>query len=245
MTVQYLPAYQNLQFMQALADQAELPANAVALTKSNTAPTGLSAAFTAGKFLRGADGSIATGGGSWSDAEISSVAAHLHMQLGDNPDETGSATTHMYVAAGGHGSEHNVTLTVTEKLKKAYVRAWTKTSAFAPAAGMIAMIELLNIPEGWLLCDGTNGTPDLRDCFIVLNDDGTVANTGTNEAGLSGSLSSVSHHHDGGEWQVMARDVFIVWYGYHANSVSHSHTVSGDVDYEPPYYPLVFVMKAA
>src|SRR5690606_9453998 len=24
-----------------------------------------------------------------------------------------------------------------------------------------------NIPEGWALCDGTNGTPDLRDLFIV------------------------------------------------------------------------------
>jgi microcystin-dependent protein len=23
------------------------------------------------------------------------------------------------------------------------------------------------VPEGWLLCDGENGTPDLRDRFIV------------------------------------------------------------------------------
>jgi microcystin-dependent protein len=27
--------------------------------------------------------------------------------------------------------------------------------------------ELNNIPSGWALCDGTNGTPDLRDRFIV------------------------------------------------------------------------------
>jgi len=27
--------------------------------------------------------------------------------------------------------------------------------------------EVANIPSGWLLCDGTNGTPDMRDRFIV------------------------------------------------------------------------------
>lgn len=23
-----------------------------------------------------------------------------------------------------------------------------------------------NVPDGWTICDGTNGTPDLRDCFV-------------------------------------------------------------------------------
>ncbi|MGJ0848633.1 hypothetical protein ACR77J_18340, partial [Tissierella praeacuta] len=27
--------------------------------------------------------------------------------------------------------------------------------------------SIANIPEGWALCDGNNGTPDLRDRFIV------------------------------------------------------------------------------
>lgn len=35
--------------------------------------------------------------------------------------------------------------------------------------GMIVMWsgELKDIPNGWVLCDGTNGTPDLRDKFVV------------------------------------------------------------------------------
>jgi len=27
--------------------------------------------------------------------------------------------------------------------------------------------NVADIPSGWILCNGTNGTPDLRDCFIV------------------------------------------------------------------------------
>jgi microcystin-dependent protein len=38
-----------------------------------------------------------------------------------------------------------------------------------PDAGVIAMWSgsLNDIPDGWVVCDGTNGTPDLRDKFIV------------------------------------------------------------------------------
>lgn len=25
---------------------------------------------------------------------------------------------------------------------------------------------IVDIPAGWSLCDGNNGTPDLRDCFV-------------------------------------------------------------------------------
>lgn len=36
-------------------------------------------------------------------------------------------------------------------------------------AGIIAMWggELQQLPKGWVLCDGSNGTPDLRDKFLV------------------------------------------------------------------------------
>lgn len=34
-------------------------------------------------------------------------------------------------------------------------------------SGVIVMSHLLSLGAGWQLCDGTNGTPDLRDKFIV------------------------------------------------------------------------------
>ena len=50
-------------------------------------------------------------------------------------------------------------------------------------AGIIVMWAglLVTIPIGWLLCDGQNGTPDLRDRFIK----GTGSNPGTTGGGLT------------------------------------------------------------
>lgn len=37
-----------------------------------------------------------------------------------------------------------------------------------PSGGILMWYgNIANIPSGWLLCNGTNGTPDLRDRFIV------------------------------------------------------------------------------
>jgi hypothetical protein len=62
-------------------------------------------------------------------------------------------------------------------------------SAFA--VGMIVMFNgpTSNLPAGWFVCDGTNGTPDLRDHFILgaglsyaLGDNGSVTDTTTIES---------------------------------------------------------------
>lgn len=56
---------------------------------------------------------------------------------------------------------------------------WTTLTAFV--SGMIMMWSgtVATIPSGWLLCDGTSGTPDLRNKFIIgaNADDGGVAKT--------------------------------------------------------------------
>ena len=37
-----------------------------------------------------------------------------------------------------------------------------------PIGGIIMWSgSIVSIPNGWRLCDGTNGTPDLRDKFVV------------------------------------------------------------------------------
>jgi len=48
-----------------------------------------------------------------------------------------------------------------------------------------------SIPSGWLLCDGTNGTPDLRDRFII----GAGNNYAVNATGGTADAVVVSHTH--------------------------------------------------
>ena len=70
-------------------------------------------------------------------------------------------------------------------------------------AGMIMMWSgtIATIPSGWYLCDGSNGTPDLRNKFIIgaNADDGGAAKTNvTGSATQSGGSKDaivVSHNH--------------------------------------------------
>lgn len=57
----------------------------------------------------------------------------------------------------------------------------TLRGVFLNMRGIIVMWSglLSQIPEGWVLCDGTNGTPDLRDKFIVgAGREYTIGDTG-------------------------------------------------------------------
>lgn len=79
-----------------------------------------------------------------------------------------------------------------------------------------------NIPPGWVLCDGTQGTPDLRERFIVGASSNYIAGT----AG-----GSISHTHS------MSTSV-----GGYVQVGSHPVSIN-DANHLPPYYALCFIIK--
>ena len=95
----------------------------------------------------------------------------------------------------------------------------------AIATGVITMWygAVPSIPSGWFLCDGTNGTPDLRDRFIVgagstyaVNDTGGAATVTLTQA------QTPAHTHSYGP-------VLVVSGGSHnhgINDPTHSHVVT-------------------
>lgn len=126
------------------------------------------------------------------------------------------------------------------------------------------------IPNGWQLCDGTNGTPDLRNRFIVgAGNSYLPGNTGGEASvtlassqipphshSVSLSISGGSHSHT----KVSVGSVTVGGSGVHnvscasypSNGGSGSITVSGDTkntgsgyahENRPPYYALCFIMK--
>jgi len=58
-------------------------------------------------------------------------------------------------------------------------------------AGMIMMFSGNTAPSGWAFCDGQNGTPDLRDRFVV----GSGSTYSLNATGGSADATLVSHSH--------------------------------------------------
>ena len=86
------------------------------------------------------------------------------------------------------------------------------TNALVPPKGIIMFYGTENeIPTGWYLCDGNNGTPDLTDKFVIgtatidENDnkwksdvDGTAKSEGGEATKLLGTANLPSHTHTAG-----------------------------------------------
>jgi len=68
-----------------------------------------------------------------------------------------------------------------------------------------------SIPSGWLICDGTNGTPDLRSRFVV----GAGSTYAVNATGGSADAIAVAHTH-----------TYSGTTGGMSANASHSHSVS-------------------
>ena len=108
---------------------------------------------------------------------------------------------------------------------------------------MIAMWSgaIVDIPTGYHLCDGTAGTPDLRDKFVV------GAGTTYNPADTGGSNTQVHGlpANTGGMVQspeLVAADAIAV------APADHSHTLGGNTDSadnRPPYYSLAYIQRIA
>ncbi len=114
------------------------------------------------------------------------------------------------------------------------ITSWPSGGDGIPAGGIIMWSGSIgNIPAGWALCDGSNGTPDLRDRFIVGAGNSyavgaTGGSTSHNHGGATGACGSVGGKPPESPWPKAPPN--------------HTHSISSD-EHLPPYYALVFIMK--
>ena len=146
------------------------------------------------------------------------------------------------------------------------------TTAFVLANGVPSGAILMwsgsiaSIPSGWFLCNGSNGTPDLRDRFLVGA--GSTYNVGV--TGGSANAIVVSHTHtitDAGHSHTETGQVSASQFSYQgggagnpgvgtplsANGTTTTSTTGIVIDSTgssgtnanlPPYYALAYIMKA-
>lgn len=95
----------------------------------------------------------------------------------------------------------------------------------AIATGIITMWygAVPSIPSGWFLCDGTNGTPDLRDRFIVgAGSTYAVAATGGENTVTLSQAETPAHTHGYGPVNVVSGGS----HGHTINDAGHVHSYS-------------------
>lgn len=134
------------------------------------------------------------------------------------------------------------------------IRAEKAEDVVSLPRGIIAMWSgsIANIPDGWILCNGENNTPDLRDKFIIAAREDSNGSVKTNiEGSLKQTGGSTNHKHRAGTLitdQSPNRCVLVLSKFIDEYTVAdvHSHTIHGETEETvtvPPYYALAFIMK--
>ena len=109
--------------------------------------------------------------------------------------------------------------------------------------GMVFMWSglLTSIPGGFLLCNGENGTPDLRDKFMKgANSDGDFGDFG-GSVSHTHPFTAYPHYHD-----LPVGVGFLFTEGMGMKDYTDPANVSGitdSTDGQPPWYKLFYIMK--
>jgi hypothetical protein len=111
--------------------------------------------------------------------------------------------------------------------------------------GLIAMWsgEIDELPEGWVLCDGTEDTPDLTAYFVrgaqIDAEIGTEGGTESHDHVLAADPGGTTSSSGGGNGACSSGSELM---GFHSHSVpSHSHSMASDNN-APPYMTLAYIM---
>lgn len=124
------------------------------------------------------------------------------------------------------------------------------TFHMVPRGGIILWSgAITNVPSGWALCDGENGTPDLRDRFVI-------GHSATAVDGLLGETGGTTNHfHVVNIPQVQSTTVgggtlinegvggTKAATGPHSHNVDPPATNSAEASHLPPFIRLGFIMK--
>ncbi len=134
-----------------------------------------------------------------------------------------------------------------------------------PAGGIIMWSGATNaIPSGWVICDGNNSTPDLRNRFVVGAGDSYAVDATGGADSVTLTVDQIPAHTHTWDRQDAQNDVgYRPWPASNndckrttANTGdnTHSHTISGNTGDQggtmgqsfsilPPYYALCYIMK--
>lgn len=113
-----------------------------------------------------------------------------------------------------------------------------------PKGGIIMWSDPSSIPTGWAICNGANGTPDLRDRFIVsVGDRYSLGETGGyEETWFSGNDVSVCN------WRQATNVLETISVWQDKPLAAQRGAIDGGAVYtdnRPPFYALIFIMRVS
>ena len=188
------------------------------------------------------------------DCKYENMTQLEHMQSTTNPESVCNIAS---LYNNEMLSVSNATITKDLKAESVTTNALISSSFnLLPRGIIVAWNGGITIPNGWILCDGANGsgTPDLRDKFILGA--GTIDAIGTTGGAPSVTLSIEQlppHIHSSG---FVTKQVgsdgkslnLLTNASYTGSAPFNRHTsytgTGAPVSIMPPYYALIYIMKS-
>lgn len=172
--------------------------------------------------------------------------SHNHMQYYSNagPEIDFGQNIFYRIADSGPAHTHQTTAYIKANPIRKRLAMYSAGGGWTIQPGVIGMWSgsIASIPVDWSLCDGTNGTPDLRDAFIEVSDDSNEGTqTGDNTAKpIVLSSESIGHSHGASSYLDGGKSGST---GGHSSVVYHNHLgLTGSQSYTPALYALAFIM---
>ena len=142
-----------------------------------------------------------TGNGvDWIDADTTSVANSVN--VGVNLDGTDADQFVSFFGANSGNNPNRVDNDFTYNPSTNTFKVGNIMDSSGNASAFVTGMIILwygntgNIPGGWVLCDGNNSTPDLRDRFVIgAGNNFTAGNTGGNNSLTLTEANLPSHRH--------------------------------------------------
>jgi hypothetical protein len=284
-----LPAYEDVVWIQSDGTTDGIPDGAIAWFDETSVPAGWTQhAAGNGRYIKGAAAGADGGGTGGANTHTHSVA-HTHTTTHDHGTSTSSGpsatvllptagstianSTHTHLitwpnASPGDSGSADLAFSTDSNEPPYYTLACAENTSGGElgTAGMIAVWlgSIADIPDGWALCDGTSGTPDLTSRFIknattLATDVGDTGGADTHShTGSNHSHSVPSHSHQrtfGNSSGSGSRGS-----GANTNAAEHPHThptgasssnsgTTGNAapnapasDNEPPFIEVAFIM---
>lgn len=142
---------------------------------------------------------------------------------------------------GGGNHAHEGTVSLDAELRRRALAMYGSSIPFKITPGMIVMWSgsLSNIPTGWVLCDGNNGTPDMRNQFLAVAASGQEGQLyGDNRFTKTLPMNSVGHAHGSGFENIF----YYPGYIGHTNEITHTHSLYVSQEWLAPFLALPFIM---
>jgi hypothetical protein len=240
------PLYAQSKLIKKISAPGDVPANGGVFADGALITTAYEALTTLLGRMNRAGASVGSGGVQLDysvDVGIVSAGGHVHVSdffaYGYAIDFTNAIWELVSTNRGAHA--HGSSIPVVTSIPRIKLAHYVASSAFEIVPGAIIGYDGDGaLPAGWYDCDGLNGTAPIQNRWLERSSPGEAGGliAGTRKVTWTGNTLSGGQHNHKGAYSTQGKETRLA---SHDDAYAHTHSLSGEVNYDPPSYAMRFI----